>query len=147
MAEKTNDELKAELDKLGVEYAQDAKKDELKALLTEAKKPLDPEPAAAPEEGDDATESAAEATPAPEPKEDAPKAETAPLAASADTVRVKLTDATAKTLNVRIEPAGAVIQTVPDGTTLEALGGEEDGWIPVKVTGYVMASLVEPADE
>ncbi len=146
MADKTNDELMAELDKLGVEYAKDAKKDALKALLAEAKRPMDPEPAASPEAAGNAADDVEKGTPDPEPKDDAERAASAPHTASVGFLRVKLTDATAKTLNVRIEPAGAVIQTVPDGSVLESLGDEEDGWIPVKVVGYVMASLVEPTE-
>lgn len=121
----TIDELKAELDALGIEYKAKATKDELEALYA----PYAPAKA---EPTDEEPTAQAESDPTADVEQPA--------------VRVALDNPEAS-LNVRTVPGGQVMTAVPNGTVLESVGAESDGWLLVLVPGWVRADLVEPCGE
>lgn len=45
-------------------------------------------------------------------------------------------------INIRDTPSGTVLKAVAPGTVLEVAGEETDGWIPVKIPGFVMAEFL-----
>lgn len=49
-----------------------------------------------------------------------------------------------KGVNVRKAPEKGdnILSEIPHGKSLEVAGEEEDGWVPVKVTGYVRAEFL-----
>ena len=117
----TVDEIKRELDALGVGYPPGARKTELEEMLAKAAEGA----ATAPE------------TPAPDPEPDpaGPGPEIGPRR------RIVATDASA--LNIRCEPGGAVLKVVPDGTELTAIGDPEDGWQRVVIEAWAKAEFLK----
>lgn len=117
----TVDEIKRELDALGVGYPPGARKTELEEMLAKAAEGA----ATAPE------------TPAPDPEPDPaePGPEIGPRR------RIVATDAGA--LNIRHEPGGAVLKVVPDGTELTAIGDPEDGWQRVVIEAWAKAEFLK----
>ncbi len=117
----TVDEIKRELDDLGVEYPKDALKAELEQLLAEA--------------AEDAATGPETSEPDPEPDPAEPGPEIGPRR------RIVATDAGA--LNIRCEPGGAVLKVVPDGTELTAIGDPEDGWQRVVIEAWAKAEFLK----
>ena len=132
MGDITNDQLREKLDGLGIEYPQDATKADLKRLLAEAAKPIDP-----PAESDGESPASDRNAPGEEAKRDA--------GVSIRMVRVRLTDPAASALNVRAEPSATarVVFKVPDGAELAAQEDPKSGWQKVLVPAWVCADLVE----
>lgn len=117
----TVDEIKRELDDLGVEYPKDALKAELEQLLAEA--------------AEDAATGPETSEPDPEPDPAEPGPEIGPRR------RIVATDAGA--LNIRCEPGGAVLKVVPDGTELTAIGDPEDDWQRVVIEAWAKAEFLK----
>lgn len=139
----TNDELKAELDALLIEYPAKATKAELEALYA----PYAPVKTAEPQDGElESPQDGGDATQAPEPDPDEPEPIGEERAPESRPVRLRVSSPGAG-LNVRDAPGGRILCTVGDGEELEAAGDPVGGWQPVRLTAYVMAEFAEPADE
>jgi SH3-like domain-containing protein len=83
----------------------------------------------------------------------APVATAAPAARSGAVGRVQIGNTGGSGINLRREPGGAILKTLPEGATVDALGPERevDGrvWKQVRdqvgITGWVAASAIVPA--
>lgn len=139
----TNDELKRELDALGVEYKAKATHDELEALLAsylndeDTDKPNDED---APEGAEDKAD---------DPGEQDEDDETGDCEGSEESGEPDVLVVTAPRVNVRYKPEGDVFTILTEGTEVLSDGDAEEHegtlWQPVKVDDtqlYIRADLV-----
>lgn len=119
----TKDELKLELDALGVEYPKDAKLAELEALYA----PYAPSAAPCVDAGDTGGQNA------PEAPEDARLALGAAL--------FEATVGCAR-LNVRDEPGGAIVCELKEGQPVEVLSEGVDGWSHIRLDAWARSEFL-----